>query len=784
MYLGAPLTFPLGGDDTSGGSPWIVNLSPLPEEFNAKLLSPIRFSIRDSETGIAPESVRVKVGYAKLFSNGDVLFDKIGNTKKIALGTAPAPESNISLIAQGVQIQRNAFPKQRSLYATHVEAGSGYESFMITAVVSPTVITPEISPETSSGPLDLGIRYILPVPYFPEGTTTFSNGTIIGIEHGPRRKVVYLWLQTTSSGVKVARATSFLHQNGDSPDLNMSTTFDWTGFTRYSLVWNEAEGIFEAYADVDSGTTRLFRIPINSIPTIPDNYYASAGDRTKLVGIYGQMGPSGDTSIWSNIAVTKDVGYPVLGTIRPGDFVTQIDSAVLSRFKGGADPRENSLASWFNTPESVIANKDPSGTYLTSGNLFILGKNTPGSTLSLYREEPGLLISTSEGFMIQASISASNVQLHGTATGCGITIFDGTSVFQLQLFDELGVRTLGLQKKGGDNHDITQYFLPERPFDWKDQRPFRIIVDGRRDVIRIYDLEDLSSPILDIPFDRSTLPSASDKGWVDKTPFIVFGHTLPLNTKGTFALGELVINHYNQSWDSFDGLLPTDALANPTHNESLSPGASASMDSEGYLSVLTTYNKTAKIYRDIDLAPTKGGVLEARLKVTSWRKNSRTGVYLFLDDGIRTYGLTFVENTVGKFAAVALRGNSGGFSEIVGRDGNGAKFSFLIDWTQFHTYRIERVPYKGLYIYVNNEPDPRITINESDLGQLPDAQFGGTPTLGFGNFSIEGATSKWDFVRTYFSKGYDISFKRNGPDDEIAEKINDSQVIVIAHAAD
>src|SRR5690606_16393038 len=176
--------------------------------------------------------------------------------------------------------------------------------------------------------------------------------------------------------------------------------------------------------------------------------------------------------------------------------------------------------------------------------------------------------------------------------------------------------------------------------------------------------------------------------------------------------------------------------------------------------------------------------VEFGMKIECWRPLSRTGVYLFLDGGLHAYALTFVETSVGKFVALSQRSGLGTFQELVGRDGEASKVSFLLDWTDYHTYRLERIPFEGLRVFVDNEERPRITFPESRLGELPDEQFGGNPKLAFGQFTSEGATSRWLFVRGLFSRGYDISIKKNKPDAVLRSELYKAQALIIAHAQD
>jgi hypothetical protein len=96
MPIGGAFPFSMGGGEIvippvlGGGSgatvlPWVVNIVPTPDQQDSKLLKPVRFSIRDSNTFIDPVNIRVKVGYAKVFSTAEEVFDVLPRTRRVAM---------------------------------------------------------------------------------------------------------------------------------------------------------------------------------------------------------------------------------------------------------------------------------------------------------------------------------------------------------------------------------------------------------------------------------------------------------------------------------------------------------------------------------------------------------------------------------------------------------------------------------------------------------------------------------------------------------------------------
>lgn len=766
--------------------PWVINLVPTPDEHGSRLLRPVSFSIRDSDTFIDPTNMRVKAGYAKVFSNAEEKFDVLPRTRRIAMAAGVAGEPSITISSGELHIEKTSNDLQRSVYTTSIEAGIGFNSAMVTAVLRPDVITPTGSPG-SPNPLAASVfpGPLLPIPYsgLSGGTFAADSGTILGIEHGPRNRAIYLRFQQHADLTKYVRFSSQTDALGTAPIINLSTLFDWTSLHRYTIVWNEVDGNVEVYAHIGTLTQRLFNVAIESLPQLPTDYYAKAGGGADITAIYGQLGPIGDKSSWTNIAVTRDVGYPIVGTIRPGDFNTTVNGAEYVPMDTRIDPREAGISVWATAAESVLADTDDEATTFVGNGIFNIEKPTSAKTFALYREEPGLLASSTDGFMIQATLSAADYELEASSTGMGVIVFDGTTVFHLQLLDDLERRTIGLLKKDGNLIDLSEHFTPATDFDWEDLKSFRFVADPRRNVIRFYSADDPSTSTMEIPFDRSTLPSASDYSWTGLTPFILVGHLSALDTTGTLKIKEFKFCHLYHGWDSEDGVAPNLAPTSPVYTRVTSGGSVASMAS-GELSITAPGGSLDKFHRAADCGFGRGAVLEARLNITSWRPKSRTGTYVVLDDGIHAYAITFLENNTGKFVALSRRTNAGGFQEVGGKDGDAATVSFLMDWTQKHTYRLERIPNEGIKVFLDDEVEPRITYPESKLAFLPDAQFSGTPTAAFGQFSTEGATSHWSFVRGFFSRGFEMSFKKNKPDSILRDELINTQAIIVAHVVD
>jgi hypothetical protein len=121
--------------------------------------------------------------------------------------------------------------------------------------------------------------------------------------------------------------------------------------------------------------------------------------------------------------------------------------------------------------------------------------------------------------------------------------------------------------------------------------------------------------------------------------------------------------------------------------------------------------------------------------------------------------------------------------EDIGTEGLAATLSVLVDWTQTHTYRLERRPLDGTYLFIDNSPTPSLTIPDSLYINYPLPQLT-SPGVAFGHVGEEGCISFTDFVRVALSEGYEISTKKIATEAQLEQDILGSQAIVLATLSD
>ena len=220
----------------------ITNLVPEADAEEVKLLRPISFSIRDDDTYIDPLSIKIKVGYASTHSNAEEEFDSLPSTRRFSVLLTTSDEPSIEVTEEGLVIKKTADTPQRSVYCTKVSIPSGYPTVLMSANLRRV--------EDPYGPLNAAVYpgLTMPPPFLSAGSeelddSDFFTGTVLGIEYGPRNKVVYLWFQRSNNGNYYVRLTTYI--NGGIPDLTSLEAFDWSSSKRYTLIWDEAEGYFE-----------------------------------------------------------------------------------------------------------------------------------------------------------------------------------------------------------------------------------------------------------------------------------------------------------------------------------------------------------------------------------------------------------------------------------------------------------------------------------------------------------------------------------------------------------
>jgi hypothetical protein len=491
----------------------------------------------------------------------------------------------------------------------------------------------------------------------------------------------------------------------------------------------------------------------------------------------------------------------------PGDFYTIRESDERVFFKN-EDPRQKNYSRWFDSSATIMPNPDPAGgaAVVTSANnelAFRLTKKTANKTVSIFREEPGFLRSFDNGFKIKCKLFGVSTKKVGAGTGMGILIWDGNNVFQFDMFDDTLNRTIGLLKKNGTSTLPADHFLPGQFINWGSGAvDVTILVDPGRtgaltNTVRVemFLNDDLDTPIMSQIVSRLSLPDAADYGYADLfgnsyPPFICAGHIEEVDTAGSLDIISLEYSTIYEVWEARDNFTPDSASISPTWPLTVGSTGSASLltGTEGQeLLISCSPGQYRRYTRTTPVDPTlfdtfRGVTIEARIKINSWKALSRAGAMVIVDDGVKAFMLSFIETAEGKFVSIpkSFAGNS--FKEVVGISGEGPKYSFKLDWTKYHTYKIERVPIVGTHIYVDGIL--KLTIPESLTVNLPQTRFS-NPTISFGHYTPgEGGSSSWRYFRVRRGSGYEIGTRKNLTEPQLEDSLFATKAIVVVNLLD
>lgn len=747
-----------------------------------KALDPIRVSLRETSSYINLSTVQLNVGYAKSHALGvNGPFERqLPRTRRGSLFNPAEYTDNptISVVGNALNILKTAGTPQASTYFTSVDRGALTSlSAMFTSVFS--------------------------VGHSPVYSGSDPVGPVIGLEHGPRNTAAYCFFLDDGTTKKIRVCGP--NVNGTrSPDVYV--TFDWSAVTdrQYIIFWNEARQILELWTDDLTGSggignaTLITAVSLAQFQQFGGVGSVPAGGANDITGVYGVEGASTAAAAIVSVATSADVSFPFVNGNMAGGWKTFLDSDVSVGFSGSVDPTHLGRGGiWF--PNQT--NLDPAGQIIpSSGGYCRFEKNTASTDFSIYRDEPGFQKTVTDGFSIEFRCSTSTSGGTGFATGAAIQISDGSTLFQLDFLNDGSARNIGLLLDGGDPTVPSDHLLALAPIDYS-LGTLRLTVDSRRGVMEMFNTENLDTPLATWDLDRGILPTATDSK-------IVVG--LPVTSTpaiGALDVFSLKYSYIYQAWEARDSITPD--AADPVFstntaggggggplNAAVMPGVlplpyfagsggggsgSGSLTPEGY-EIECPGGTTFFFSRSGQFDVNRGCVLETSMKIEEWHSFDRSGVFAIIDDGDNAFMLSFVETDAGKYVCIPLSAGSGSFQEYAGPSGLGAQLSVPIDWTVFHTYRLERRPRDGLYLFIDNNPVPALVLLDSARYSFPHTQFN-SQLIAFGQFTDEGAVSVWEFVRGQFGSGYEISTGLSRPAAELQARLSNARTTVVVAAA-
>lgn len=748
-----------------------------------KAIDPIRVSLRNPTSAVNLGSLQMGVGFAQTHALGSAgRYDqklprtRLGSLLSNQLTGVPTCVTNPTF---GQLITKTSSSPQASVFFTSVDRADGHSK---NAMFS-TVMQPGVTAITHIGDPD---------PF----------RSVIGLENGPANSAVYCtFLNDFDESNKVVRICGPSVSGVRSPDIWYPCPWS-SNVHQYIIFWNDSRGQVELWLDLNTsgiGTAQLIAaIPISEFNTFGAVGTVPAGGANDITAIYGLEGPSSNFAAFVSMALATNVSFPFISGARAGGWRSYLDSDITMSFSGAVDPTRLSRGgAWFIKPSG-----DPLGTLsvIKAPAACRLLKKTPSTAYSIYRDEPGFAMTATDGLMVEFEINTQTSGGTGFETGAALQISDGSTLFQLDFFSNGSTFDLGLLLRGGDPGLPSDHLQAAQPIDYRFRR-LRLVIDPRRGVIDLYDTLDLLTPLISWTLERGNLPTTASTNLVMGLPVSATAAT------GFMDIFSFKYSYIYQAWEVRDSLGPTSADPPYTSSDtggsggplnlSVMPGigffplpyeppsgggggspGSGSLQADGF-QIATTGGEVLTYTRVGLFDANRGAVIEAAFKITKWHPAKRTSVFVVLDDSLKAYMLSFVETDTGKYVCIPMSSGSNGFAEF---PSNG-KISAKVDWSQVHTYRLERRPRDGVYLYIDNAPDPALVLLDSARYSFPTTQFH-AKTIGFGHLTDEGATSVWKFARDCFGTGYEISAQVADDESDLRAKLSNARATVVVSAGE
>ena len=613
------------------------------------------------------------------------------------------------------------------------------------------------------------------------------RGMMLGLVSGLRNRGVFVFF-CEDAGAPLLVVCGPATGNGVRTVL-AEVPYDWTqpGCT-YKLVWNEftTPKSVEVYAADSMGeTTRILWVQTTTL----DQFHSAAvvgGEVVSTSGkamlVFGVDGPAG------SVATVDLAAHFTLGgrAVHDGQMCHNHSAIItpdhLIRLGMGTVPEDLLVSPWL--PGVMVGSVTA-----TSTQLKLSKASTDDHFLPLVytREEPAL---GTAGWMLRGHIAGSSSSYLGSnLSGMGVLLDTGDRLVHLALLDDYAEKFLGIQTSpAGSLIQETSYTkIPDT--DWSDGVPLTLIADPNRDEVDVFVDDELA---LTVSYNPANLPPTAGVG-----ARVTFGHATPMHlpsgSYGDFTLQELWYSTNAISYCA-DHLVLPEATVTPWVRDPMGAG-SVTIGADGLTLQDDSFGDpgTPLMYRRTEpyLVPSHAAFVESRFAVESWSddvgspdpvdKPIATAVYL--DDIDSVAALLMVKTSTGR-TFVFVPSVDDIFEDVVQQTEEGEARSFEIDWTEEHTYRLERSPGEHVRLYIDNAVIPVIDLTW-DEAALPNGGLAIQPSIGFGSGNPRAKTkSHWKFVRYGIGRGYDLAVRRELTNDEMTEHAFDGGVNLLIEASD
>ena len=640
------------------------------------------------------------------------------------------------------------------------------------------------------------------------------TGMYFGLEYGPANTICWASLRGSGTGSLViggpmssfgsARpaqqeftAFNWVAQP-DNTTLEMWIVFSQVGYpapfaptnTPILEVWTKRGGV-DVVPVCHTGVpgNMASPVPITLLGQFPStlaafpNFRSGPTDTATLY--FGNVGDGSDSLELLDWALFPDYRVAVVegSSVGKNTLTVLVDSPLLYDCTNGK-PQDVAPGRWFSMPDAgyLPPSSDLHFSPLRAKPSFLVhSKVLPGGS-GFQRQEPRLE-KKEDGAVVEAYVSAEIIEKVADSVGTGMSLDDGTNLFQVVMLESDTRRTIGLSKIGPVGDLVDGYFTPsatlDSHLDWRSLKLLKLVVDRLRGRVSLFvnDVRYIDVALTDPLLPLTTSPVGGR---------VAFGHVEVSDT--TAKLNTAFLSYLTRyvAWELDEQKLPDDGTAPVVFtldsygaaSQVLYPAAPNATELQigkvafGTASSHCCYSKALPTFDDWH-----GIQVDFKAKVmgytdglgTSFAKNVwvGAGIQVFLS-GKRLHLGFFDCGMDGRF--IGIIPGSGSTTDIVERTDLGKRFSAPVDWTSSTFFRLVYRPYIGISVWVDNiQSGPVLTIpwrNDTDGFDLPVDST--SAAVAFGHFDLEASsTTSWEFFRYGFSNGYEVAVE---PQFEFSER--------------
>ena len=733
----------------------ITNRAPAPQTVGG-VKAPVRFSLQDAAAEIDRSKINCYLGTGPAFYPGRVLPEDVEGVDFAleARSGAPANPATLSMVGDELKVEK-------LLAATNQEGVFFFGGLQAPAdpdapIMVEFTLRLAFADVGFSGD-DTGVKV---------GLLINNTGIVIGFQYSTGDYLVTAEHATLAGGIV------------DSGVYNWDQTQPHT----YKLLWDPRRNLVKLY--VSTGQDSLVPDILLIVASVTDFDPIPVGEQRSNQPwmFFGHaLTAATSTSYWSNAYLYNITKSPILEGVTTGEHIGFLRTDNQTVYMPDSLPKDAGLA-WNDIPSSydTIA-----GRGFLEDQKLILRKETTVGSFGYFRDEPIVATSTTiVDFTISGELLKGDTDT--VSTGMEIYVDDGSVAVRVALLNDDGSQYIGILKNG-DSTFLASYEV--RTSGWGREKTFRLIYEPGVSA-RLFQVaegvEGVDESLL-VEVSSADLPASSMPG-----PGIgVLHNGLVAEAQALLKISKIRYQT-NVTYVEGDTLpLLIDFWDNVKSGGNLEPTTDGEV-----ITILDTAAGTGVnyYYNNALLLDSEDGIsLEFRARVNSYEADgvvgkvgACTGVTLSIDDGTGILALVFADGgpVLGKIAFLLTDGArqiSQNLTDI--RAGLVADTFFAVDWTQYHLYRIERVPDGSICVYVDEEAEPSLELDEATFSYAPTDEgyliFGSAVSAQADVAQDYKNSSSWKLLRYSISKGYDISLLPTLSENEYLSRFNHAVNVLV-----